>query len=176
MKLTVQAGDVLRHYDRAVAADPPSSVREDFERVSRAAPRSAVAAGLAKAFRAQETPQFSEMVSELFTRSDSRQKAGILNRLLASIGPDLLPHLASSGQIPGLRQIVSTSGRVVMPAEAEHVPPEMVRQVAAEAEKRDSSAVRSVSDFYSHHLGLVKSLGAAALTIALIEMAAPRSR
>lgn len=169
--LITQLGDLVRHYARAVATEPPASVREDFERVSQAAPRSAVAEGLAEAFRSRQTPQFCDMVSELYTKSNSLQKAGVLNRLLTSMGHSLADHLASSGEIPGLGNLRSGSDRVVLPEQAERVSPETVRQVAEEAEKRDPSVVRSVGDFYAHHPALAKTLSAAALTVVMIKIA-----
>jgi len=174
MELTTELGDLLRSYAGAAAAEPPASVREDFERVTQTAPRAAVAEALAEAFRSRETPQFCDMVSQLFTNSNSLQKAGVLNRLLTSVGPSLLSQLASSGEIPGLQDIVSSPDRVVMPEQAGHVPAETVRQVAAEAEKRDPSVVRSVSDFYAHHPGLAKTLSTVALTVAMIRIATYR--
>ncbi|MCL5742777.1 MAG: hypothetical protein M1541_02445 [Acidobacteria bacterium] len=171
MELITQLGDLFRNYSGAVATEPPASVREDFERVSQTAPRSAVAEGLVEAFRSRQTPQFSDMVSQLYTNSNSLQKAGVLNRLLTSVGHSLADHLASSGRIQGLGTVLSGSDRVILPEQAELVSPETVRQVAEEAEKRDPSVVRSMGDFYAHHPALAKTLSAAALTVAMIKIA-----
>ena len=42
------------------------------------------------AFRSHETPPFSQMLSTLFNNSNGEQRAGILKKLLASVGPSLL--------------------------------------------------------------------------------------
>ena len=57
------------------------------------------------------------------------------------------------------------------PQQAEQIPTEAVEQLAREAEQRDPSVIDRVSDFYSEHPGLVKTLGAAALAVAMSGMA-----
>ena len=45
-----------------------------------------------------------------------------------------------------------------------------VEELARTAEKHDPSVIDRVSDFYSEHPGLVKTLGAAALAVAMSGM------
>lgn len=45
-----------------------------------------------------------------------------------------------------------------------------VEQIAAHAEKQNPSVVDATSNFYAQHSGLVKTLGSAALTIALAKI------
>lgn len=59
----------------------------------------------------------------------------------------------------------------VTPEQAEQISPEAVQQVAEEAEKQDPSVIDQVSDFYARQPTLVKTLGGAALTIALAKIA-----
>ena len=52
--------------------------------------------------------------------------------------------------------------------QASKVSPEIVKQLAEHAEKTDPSIVDRLSQIYSEHPGLIKTLGGAALTIALV--------
>jgi hypothetical protein len=47
----------------------------------------------------------------------------------------------------------------------------MVQQMAAHAEKANPSIIESCSAFYAQHATLVKTLGGAALTIAMAKVA-----
>ena len=55
---------------------------------------------------------------------------------------------------------------------AEQVSPEVVQEIATQAEQKDPSSIDMASNFYAEHPTLVKGLGAAALTIALAKVAA----
>jgi hypothetical protein len=147
-------GDILQRYSGpgGGTAAAPENPHEDFQQVQQAAPQQAVAGGLAQAFRSDRTPPFPEMVANLFRQSDPNQRAGLLNRLLNTVGP---------GMLAGL------SGGSVTPEQANQVSPEEVRQVAARAEKQNPSVVDEVSSFYAQHPDVVKALGGLALTIAL---------
>jgi len=57
------------------------------------------------------------------------------------------------------------------PQQAAQVSPEVVQQLAAHAEKSDPSLIDKASAFYSEHPALIKTLGGAALTIAMAKMA-----
>lgn len=59
----------------------------------------------------------------------------------------------------------------ITPEQADQIPPEAVEEIAAQAEKKDPSVIDQVSNFYAEHPTLVKTLGAAALTIALSQIA-----
>jgi hypothetical protein len=145
-------------------AAAPDAPHQDYQEVARHAPPEAVAGGLAEAFRADRTPAFPEMVSNLFSRSDPNQRAGLLNRLLAAIGPGALAGLPG-----GLGGLLGGRGEVG-PQEANNVSPKDVQAIAAHAEKQDPSVADQVSSFYAHHPQVVQALGGLALTIALQHM------
>jgi hypothetical protein len=46
-----------------------------------------------------------------------------------------------------------------------------VQQIAAHAEQRNPSIIDKMGNFYAEHPGLVRTLGSAALTIALAKIA-----
>ena len=136
------------------------SPEDQFQSAAQSAPKEVVADGLSQAFRSNQTPAFPEMVSNLFSRSDPNQRAGLLNRLLGAVGPGALAGLP--GGLAGLLG----SGEV-RPEQAAQVSPKDVQEIAAHAEKQNPSVVDQVSSFYSQHPQVVQALGGLALTIAL---------
>ncbi|HVX65242.1 MAG TPA: hypothetical protein VHA11_01495 [Bryobacteraceae bacterium] len=115
-----------------------------------------LAPGLAAAFRSNLTPAFGDMVAHLFGRSDAQQKAGLLNSLFA-----ITPRSLSDEVL----RMVGGGGRQVTPEQAEKVPPEAIQHLAEGAERHDPSVIDRVSEFYSEHPGLVKTLGVGALAV-----------
>ena len=104
----------------------------------------------------------------MFSQSSGEQKAGILNHLIAAVGPGTLAQLAGGGALASLLGAGTTQ---VTPQQAQNISPELVQQVAAHAEKADPSIVDKASAFYAQHTTLVKTLGGAALSIALAKVA-----
>ena len=45
--------------------------------------------------KSDQTPPFAQMVAQMFGQANSQQQAGMLNQLLASLGPGALAALAS---------------------------------------------------------------------------------
>lgn len=155
--------DVLNNY-RGGQTQNSENAAEHFGQVAQMAPTNVVAEGLAAAFRSDQTPAFGSLIANLFSQSDGEQKAGILNHLLAAVGPGALAQIAG-GRLPvGANQQVT-------PDQAQAVPPEVVQQLAGHAEKADPSIVEKASSFYAQHSMLVKTLGGAALSIALAKVA-----
>jgi hypothetical protein len=142
----------------------PEDPHQDFDQVAQHAPPEEVASGLSQAFRSDRTPAFPEMVSNLFRNSDPNQRAGLLNRLLAGIGPGALAGLPG-----GLAGLLGGRGEVT-PQQANQISPDQVQVIASHAEKQNPSVVDQVSSFYSQHPQVVKALGGLALTIALQHM------
>jgi hypothetical protein len=171
MGLLDQLNSVLQQYSGgagAAAAQAPENVHEHFDQVAQAAPQGVMAEGLAAAFRSDQTPAFGQMVSSLFSQSSGEQKAGLLNQLMASAGPGVLAQLAGGGALAGL---LKGGASQITPEQAQQVSPEAVQQLAAHAEKSNPSVIDMASSFYAQHTTLVKTLGGAAMTIALAKVA-----
>jgi hypothetical protein len=66
---------------------------------------------------------------------------------------------------------VGRAGAQLTPDQAQKVPPEVVQELGAHAEKANPSIIDSLSSFYAQHSSLVKTLGGAALTVALAKVA-----
>lgn len=163
-----QIGNVLQQYTGGGAQQPSPDVHDHFDQVAQAAPASSMADGLAAAFGSDRTPAFGQMVSQLFSQSNGQQRAGLLNRLMGTMGPGVL------GQIPALAGILG-GGRQITPEQAQKVPPEAVQQIAAQAEKKDPSIIHNISDFYAQHPDVIKALGGMALAIAIGKIAQRQS-
>jgi hypothetical protein len=146
---------LLQRYAGSGASNT-GNVEQDFEKVSQVAPQQHLATGLAEAFRSDQTPPFGQMLSTLFSNSNGQQQAGLLNRLLTSLGPG-----AASGIAGGL----FGGGSQVTPEQAQQVSPETIHQLAEQAGKKDPSIIDTVSSFYAQHPTLVKTLGAGSLAL-----------
>ena len=132
--------------------------------LSRAAPQS-LAGALSAAFRSDQTPAFPSMLSNLFSNSDSQQRAGLLNQLLGAAGPSLLGS-AVAGPLANLLK----GGSTVTPEQAAQVSPEAVQNLAERAEKANPSLIDQVSGFYSQHPRVVQALGAGAMAMIMSHM------
>ena len=169
MAWTNKIGNLLQQYTSGgAAAQPAPDVHAHFDEVAQAAPSSAIAEGLAAAFNSDKTPAFGQMVSTLFNNSTGDQKAGMINHLLSSVSPGALTQVLSGAGLAGLLGAGSTQ---LTADQAEKLSPEAVQQLATHAQNANPSVVDAVSNFYAQHTTLVKTLGGAALTIALAKVA-----
>jgi hypothetical protein len=167
-----QLGGILEQYNGAQPDAAPQTVDDDFDQLAQNAPNSAIADGLSAAFRSDQTPAFGQMVSQMFGNADGQQRAGILNTLMQALGPTIISQiLTRGGGLSGLTGLLGGGQSEVTPEQAAQIPPEAVEQLAAKAEQEDPSIIDRLSGFYAEHPTLVKSLGAAALTIALAKIA-----
>ena len=159
-------GNLLQQYLGGGAGINAGRAADDFDEVARSAPRSTMAQGVTEALRSDQTPPFPQMVGQLFGHSDANQRAGMLNQLIASVGPSLLGSLGGGAFGNLFHGDEGPQGRVT-PEQAAQLRPEQVEQLAAEAEKENPGVVERMGDFYAEHPTLVKTVGGAALAIIL---------
>lgn len=171
-----QLGGLLRQYAGGVPAATPANVDDDFDQLAQAAPQSAISDGLAAAFRSDQTPPFGNMAAQLFGQSNGRQKAGILNALISAVGPMIVSQMLARRGGPDLGGLLGGGRREVTPEVAEQVPPDVVEEIASQAEQKDPSIVDQLSNIYAQHPTLIKTLGGAALVIALAKVAQAQGR
>ena len=171
-------GNILQQY---LGGSPDPQVAEQhYAQTAQAAPPEVLSHGLSGMFKSDATPPFGQMAGQLFGQSDPNQRAGLLNQLIAGMGPAVLASLARRGGGGGLGAILGqlTGGggapASVTPAQAQNVTPDQVQVIADQAHQADPSIVDKISGFYAQHPGLVKTLGSAALTVALAKMAERR--
>jgi hypothetical protein len=162
--------DILQQYTNPPAVSDPSVAHEHFDEVARAAPPEIVGQGVADAFRSDSTPPFGAMVGQMFGQSNPQQQAGVLNELLRSVGPSVLS--AIGGGILGRMSAPSgASVPQVTPQQASQMTPEQVQEIATQAQQHDPGVLDTIGGFYADHPQLVKTLGSAALAIALAGVA-----
>lgn len=167
MGLLDQVSSVLKQYTSGSTPDA-ANAHEHFDQVAQNASPDVMAEGLSALFRSDQTPAFGNLVSSLFSQSNGEQKAGMLNHLISAVGPSTLAQLAGGGALASLLGGGTTE---ITPQQAQSISPELVQQMAAHAEKADPSIVDKASAFYAQHTTLVKTLGGAALSIALAKVA-----
>ncbi|MEO8044894.1 MAG: hypothetical protein ABI674_08300 [Spartobacteria bacterium] len=162
--------DVLQNYSQTGQPRPESEVESHFHQVAQAAPAADLAGGLAAMFHSDQTPPFAQMIGQLFSNSNGAQRANLLNTLLSSgAGAGILAQLAKSA---GLSLPSGLGGAApITPEAAEKIPTDAVQQAAAQIEQHDPSIIERVSEIYAQHPTLVKTLGAAAMAIAMSHLA-----
>ena len=161
--------DILQQYANPSGSNPDAA-HQHFDEVARTAPPDIVGKGVADAFRADSTPPFGEMVGRMFGQSNPEQQAGVLNQLLRAIGPGVLSALG--GGILGRMSAPANAGiPQLTPEQASQMTPAQVQEIATRAEQQNPSVLDHVGDFYAQHPQLVKTLGSAALAIALAGVA-----
>ena len=166
--MSFDLGNLLQQYLGGANANAnPAQAENDFDHVAQNVPRATVAQGVTQALRSDQTPPFSQMVGQLFGNSNPDQRAGMLNQLLANIGPSVLASVAGGS----LGNLLGADQARVSPEQANQVSPEQVQELAAKAEQQNPGIVERMGDFYAEHPSLVKAIGGAALAIALGHMA-----
>jgi len=137
-----------------------------LDQVAQHASAGELGAGLAAAMRSDGTPPFGDTVGQLFGRSSPAQQAGVLNQILATLGPAAASALA--GGVLG--RMLQPGQTQVTPDQASQLSPAQVTEIATHAEQQHAGVVDEVSRFYAQHSGLIKTLGGAAIAIALAKM------
>ena len=161
--------DILAQYagQAASSAQPQSQppAHEDFSQVASQASPGLLGGGIAQAL--QGAPEgFESSISRLFENSDPQQRTGLLQRLIEAAGPTVLASFAG-GALSHLAQ----PGATAQEADAKAITPAQAGELAGAARESNPGVVSELGSFYSQHPTLVKTLGAAALAIAMRHMA-----
>jgi len=174
-------GSILSQFTGGAPGSAPADPHGSYQTVAENAPPDLVSRGLSAMFQSPNTPPFGQLAGQLFGNANPGQQAGMLGHLLSSMGPSVLASLASSAQggalgggLGGLISRMAQPGAnpaSITPAEASQVTPQQVDQIATHAEQHAPGIVDRMSDFYAQHPTLVRTLGGAALTIAMAKMA-----
>jgi hypothetical protein len=162
---------LLQQYLGGAPEQASPNAAEHYQQVAQNAPSSVVAGGLADAFRSDQTPPFADMVAKMFGQASPDQKAGMLNQLISALPPGTLASVLGSGALAGILGSAAGGTPRLAPEDASKVTPDQVQQIAAHAEQRNPSIIDKMGNFYAEHPGLVRTLGSAALTIALAKIA-----
>ena len=162
--------DILNQY----AGEPKaqSDTPAHFDEVASVASPGTLGGGIASMFRSTSTPPFGASVASLFGQSNATQRAGVLNEIARSLGPSAL---TAGGGVLG-RLLGSSAhtapgqAQTITPDQASKLSPSEVSVLASHAEQQNPSVVDSIGSFYANHPTLVKTLGAAALAVAMSHM------
>ncbi len=161
--------DILNKYGGST--QPQADTSAHFDEVARQADPASLGSALSSMFRSNSTPSFGESVGNLFGQSNPEQRAGVLNQIVQALGPAALG--AGGGilsKILGNSGSASTALPTITPAQASQLSPADVTGLAAHAEQQNPSIVDTIGAFYSQHPALVKTLGVAALAVAMGHM------
>lgn len=160
--------DILQQYAGGATA-PQGQVDQHFDDVARQASPADLGGGIAAALRSDSTPPFGSLVGNLFERSSGQQQAGVLNQLVQALGPGALASVGG-GALGRILGGMGGAPQDITPEQASRLSPADVEAIAVDAEKQDPSIIDRLGSFYAEHPTLVKSLGAAAMAIALQQM------
>ncbi len=151
-----------------------ADVENHFTQAAQGSDPSLISQGLAAMFHSDQTPPFAQMAGQLFGQANPDQQAGMLNHLLSGIGPEALSALvggAGGATLAGVLGQLGATNNTVTPDQAAQLTPDQVQQLAEHAQQQNPAIVEHMSGFYAEHSGLIKTLGGAALSIALAKMA-----
>ena len=165
MGLLDNVKNVLAQY--ASGAAPDGDAGAHFHAVAQSVDSGTLAQGIAAAMRSSDTPPFAQMVSQLFSSGSADQKLAMINALLSAVTPEQRAQLAAL--VPGLGAASLATG--ITGAQAAAVSPGAVETLVKEVEQHDSGIIEKMSAFYAAHPTLVRTLGSAAMMIAMRKIA-----
>ena len=149
--------DILSRYTNPSAGSPVSPT--DFDHVAQSVPPDVLGKGISAALTSDQTPPMGSLIGQMFGASNPTQRAGLLNQLISSLGA------GGSGILGGL--LGHAPSQPVTPEQASSVDPQQVGQAVTQAQQSNPSLGDTLGNFYAQHPTLVKTLGSAALAVAL---------
>jgi hypothetical protein len=153
---------MLAQYTAGTASE--NNAEADFHQLAQSLDSGTLAQGISAVMRSDQTPPFAQIVSQLFASGSGDQRTAMLKTLLSSAAPDLQTSLAA--------MLAGASAPVGPPSGAQAAPsPDTVAAVARRVEQSNPGVVDTMSSFYAQHPALVKTLGSAALMIAMRKIA-----
>jgi hypothetical protein len=166
-------GSLLQKYLNVPTGQAVPDAEAHFDQVAQHASQDDLSRGISDALRSDQTPSLGQMVSGIYAKADAQQQAGMLNQILGSLNPGVLSSLG--GVLGGLAARAGGGHVQVSPQQVSDISPSQVQDLANRAEQHSPGVFDRLGQFYAQHPQLVKTLGSAALTIALAKIA-DRSR
>jgi hypothetical protein len=164
-------GGLLQKYLNVPTGQSAPEAESHFDQVAQNASPQVVGQGLSDALRSDETPPLGQMVSQAYSNANPQQQAGMLNQILGSLGPGALSALGGGALGGLLGQLTGAGTPQVTPQQASQISPSQVQDLANHAEQHNPGIFDTLGNFYAQHPQLVKTLGSAALTVALAKIA-----
>ncbi|OWW22452.1 hypothetical protein [Noviherbaspirillum denitrificans] len=165
---------VLQQYAAETGVHSVQKVEQDFVAVAQHVPAEHVTTGLAEAMHSEQTPPFEDMVGEAFERGSDELRVSMLRQLIDGASPAVLKPLIDDGQLP---RAANGSGSPAVPIDAalvQDLDVDVVRRLARGAAQEDASVIDRMSEFFAVDPAAGKTLGGAALSVALGKIAEAR--
>jgi hypothetical protein len=162
MGLLDDVKNVVSQY--ASGSGSAEDVTAQFHQLVGSAEPSALSQGISAALSSRQAPPFAQTVSQLFASGSVDQKAGMLNALLGAATPDMRAKLAA--MIPG-----AAAGGPITGTQAASLSSDVVQSVAQQMQQHNPGVIDQMGSFYSQHPALVKTLGTAAMMVAMRKLA-----
>lgn len=170
----INLGSLLEQYLGGGHGGSSEQVATDFHQVVQSAPPQAVGEGIAAALRSDQTPPFPKMIGQLFGHGDAQQRVGMLNQLVSGLTPSMLGALG--GGLGALFGGAAGASPTVNPDAATQMSSAQAEHIAGHAAQNDPGVIDKMGAFYAQHPTLVKTIGGAALTIAISQIAQSMQR
>ena len=170
--MALDLGNLLQKYLNP-AVVPSADASAHFDQVAENASPQVLGQSISDTLRSDQTPPLGQMVSDMFAKATPQQQAGMLNQILSSVSPSVLASLGGGGgpRAGGRPPPAPPPAAHLTPQQASQLSPQQVQDLANHAEKSSPDIFDKLGSFYAEHPQLVKTLGSAAVTIALAKMA-----
>jgi len=170
--MALDIGGLLSKYLNAPAGQVSADAEDHFDQIAQQASPQVVGQGISDALRSDQTPALGQLVSQVYSNANPSQQAGMLNQILASLPQGALSSLGGGALGGILGQLTAGGGTPqVTPQQASQISPSQVQNIANHAEQHSSGVFDALGNFYAQHPDLVKTLGTAALTVAVAKIA-----
>lgn len=170
--MALDLGGLLSKYLNLPAGQAAPEAGDHFDQIAQQASPQVLGQGISDALRSDATPPLGQMVSQVYSNADPNQQAGMLNQILGSLGPGALSSLGGGALGGILGQLIGGGGAPqITPQQASQISPSQVQDLANHAEQHGSGVFDALGSFYAQHPDLVKTLGTAALTVAMAKIA-----
>jgi hypothetical protein len=178
--MALDLGGLLSKYLNVQAGQPAPDAQDHFDQVAQHASPEVLGQGISEALRSDSTPPLGEMVSQVYSKASPNQQAGMLNQILGSLPQGALSSLGGGalsslggGALGSILGQLTGGGAPpqVTPQQASQISPSQVQDLANHAEQHSPGIFDTLGKFYAEHPDLVRTLGTAALTVAMANIA-----
>lgn len=138
-----------------------------FDNIARNVPATTLKDGLVTAFNNSDTPA-PKLIATLFDKSNADQKAVLLNRFGATLGPSTANQIASDAGFGNIAPAIGDAN--LTSQQAAQISAAAVQNFVQTAHDRKLSLVDAAAGFYAQHPDLVKNLGNGPLSLIMAKI------
>ncbi len=143
-------GSLLQPYIGGGTAPTRQRTEAHFDQAAQNAPADVLSNALSAMLHADQTPAFGQMAGQMFGQANPNQRAGMLNSMIASMGPAVPASLLNKGGSGGgaAGGLGSLLGRLtgsgatptITPDQASQLTPDQVQVIATHAEQANRAS------------------------------------